>query len=490
MRTEGVATEAREKVGETVGHLKEQVVAGAEHVRESADHLREQVAQGAGRVREQAAQVPEYARQQWHDAQLGFWQTMDQKPLAVGMAALAAGVAAGLTVPSTRKENELMGETRDRLLDQAKDLGREAADKGKQVARVAADVVKTEVEKQGLKPAAIADKVRTITREAEQALKSEAGKVVPEPLRATGVPRRRPGRVEPRGRRRTRHVRGLRRGVAVAVGCVGSGFHRPRPPRGKDRHVGRTRVGAGPRWSRPGALAQCIVAAASRTTTFGGSPSTCARQLSRAAPVKGFTSRMVPGSRMPRAPSASLEYPDMKTTLIAGRRRSDLPRDLRAAHARHDHVAQQEIDDPGVTVRDRHRGGSAIRLQDRVAPLAQHAGHELAEGDLVLHEEDRLRAVPRRLRRTARRSVHRLVDPREVEAEGRSPPGGGLDGDVALALLHFTFCASSSLHSSTTCPLFTVNRSAYMWMLWTPRRPNSLISSTSFLAERIRIVGP
>lgn len=180
------AMNVKDQVRNQAGHLKEQVATGTEHVRESADQLREQVAQGAGRVREQAAQVPVYARQQWRDAQLGFWQTMDQKPFAIGMAALAAGVAAGLTVPSSRKEKELMGETRDRLLDQARDLGREAVDKGKQVARVASDVVKTEVERAGLKPGDIADKVRTISREAEQALKSEAGKVI-EPLKATGT---------------------------------------------------------------------------------------------------------------------------------------------------------------------------------------------------------------------------------------------------------------------------------------------------------------
>jgi len=193
------AMEAREKVAEKVdhvkdqvktqaGHLKEQVTAGTDHLRESADHLRDQVAEGADRVREHAAQVPVYARQQWHDAQLGFWQTMDEKPFAIGIAALAAGVAAGLTVPSSRKEKELMGQTRDRLLDQAKDFGREAVDKGKQVARAATDVVKTEVEKQGLKPAALAEKVRNISREAEQALKNEAGKVVGDPLKATGKP--------------------------------------------------------------------------------------------------------------------------------------------------------------------------------------------------------------------------------------------------------------------------------------------------------------
>lgn len=192
------AMEAREKLGEKAAQVKETAAETAARVREQAayvkdqvaaqaGHLKEQVSVGTEHVREQASQVPVYARQQWHDAQLGFWQTMDQKPFAIGLAVLAAGVAAGFTVPSSRKEQELMGETRDRLLDQARDLGREAVDKGKQVARVASDVVKTEVERAGLKPAAIADKVRTISREAEQALKDEAGKVMPESLKATGA---------------------------------------------------------------------------------------------------------------------------------------------------------------------------------------------------------------------------------------------------------------------------------------------------------------
>ena len=187
VRTEGVAGAVRDR---TVG-VKDAVVLGAmearEKVGETAAHVKEQVSHAKDQVKTQAEHVPVYARQQWHDAQLGFWRTMDEKPFAVGMAALAAGVAAGLTVPATRKEKELMGETRDRLVDQAKDLGREAVDKGKQVARAATDVVKAEVERQGLKPSAIAEKVRAIGREAEQALKSEAERVMPEPLRATGA---------------------------------------------------------------------------------------------------------------------------------------------------------------------------------------------------------------------------------------------------------------------------------------------------------------
>jgi hypothetical protein len=175
------AMEAKDKVEQAASDVKEQVGQVTEQVRERAAHVTEQ-------VREQAARVPAQARRQWHDTQLSFWQTMDERPFAVGVAALAIGVAAGLSLPASRKEQELMGETRDRLLDQAKGYTREAVDMGKQVARVAADTVKSEVERQGLTPAVIAEKVRTIGREAEQALKSEAGRVAPEPLRVQGTP--------------------------------------------------------------------------------------------------------------------------------------------------------------------------------------------------------------------------------------------------------------------------------------------------------------
>jgi hypothetical protein len=137
--------------------------------------------------------VPFVARQRWHDAQLGFWQTMDKRPFAIGIAALAAGVAAGLTVPSSRKEKELMGETRDRLLDQAKGLTRDALDMGRQVARVATETVRTEAERQGLTASDVAQRVRTVAREAEEAVKSEADRVIPEPLKATGTPIGTPG---------------------------------------------------------------------------------------------------------------------------------------------------------------------------------------------------------------------------------------------------------------------------------------------------------
>jgi len=52
-----------------------------------------------------------------------------ENPLAVGAVAVAAGTAVGLMLPSTRFENEYIGETSERLVDKAQQVAREAIDK-------------------------------------------------------------------------------------------------------------------------------------------------------------------------------------------------------------------------------------------------------------------------------------------------------------------------------------------------------------------------
>ena len=58
-----------------------------------------------------------------------FGQVLRDNPLAVGAVALAAGTAVGLALPTTRFENEYIGETGERLVDRAQEVAREAIDK-------------------------------------------------------------------------------------------------------------------------------------------------------------------------------------------------------------------------------------------------------------------------------------------------------------------------------------------------------------------------
>src|SRR5256714_2418827 len=58
----------------------------------------------------------------------------ESNPIALGVIAAALGAAAGLAIPSTTKEAELVGEKRDELVDKAREVVSEKKEKVKRVA--------------------------------------------------------------------------------------------------------------------------------------------------------------------------------------------------------------------------------------------------------------------------------------------------------------------------------------------------------------------
>ena len=72
-----------------------------------------------------------------------FDRWMRENPLAVGVAALAAGAVVGLSVPRTQTENQVMGASRDALLDRATDSAQQIKDQVREkVQSVASDLTK------------------------------------------------------------------------------------------------------------------------------------------------------------------------------------------------------------------------------------------------------------------------------------------------------------------------------------------------------------
>jgi hypothetical protein len=65
---------------------------------------------------------------------VSFERVVRENPLVVGAAAALVGVAIGMSLPASDAENRLMGETRDNVVDRAKDLASEAKDKVQDVA--------------------------------------------------------------------------------------------------------------------------------------------------------------------------------------------------------------------------------------------------------------------------------------------------------------------------------------------------------------------
>jgi hypothetical protein len=183
----GVA-EAGRRASEAAGAAVDQAADVAGHAREKASDIagqaREMATDAAGAVRDraselgrQASELGSQARQSAHDVRVGFWQTVEEQPLVVGVATLAAGLIAGLLLPATPRENELMGKARDTLVDEMKGLGAEALKTGQRVASAAADRLKQSVDAQDVNVQAVADTLRAVGRDVVETVKNEAGAV-------------------------------------------------------------------------------------------------------------------------------------------------------------------------------------------------------------------------------------------------------------------------------------------------------------------------
>jgi hypothetical protein len=125
--TRGVARD----VGETVGRVAHDASETASRV---AHEARDMVGQVADEAQMTASRAVRGARRRVVRAEREVENQMQENPLAVGAVALAIGAAIGLALPHTRKEDEWMGETKDRLLHRAEDVAQQAISKAEEAA--------------------------------------------------------------------------------------------------------------------------------------------------------------------------------------------------------------------------------------------------------------------------------------------------------------------------------------------------------------------
>jgi hypothetical protein len=124
----------------TIGRVRDQT---AEPTGKSASEL-------ANRPQDMAQNVAYEARHQARRVEDQFYEN----PLAVGAGALALGMAAGLAIPKTRTESELMGTARDRLADKTREVVDDTKQKVENVVERVADqaqsTAKTAAKEEGL----------------------------------------------------------------------------------------------------------------------------------------------------------------------------------------------------------------------------------------------------------------------------------------------------------------------------------------------------
>ena len=124
----GTLDRAKNKASEVADSVKEKTSRIADKAQRKASEVGDRAEEMAGRVADETRMQTRRVEQAFQD-----------NPLVIGAAALALGLAAGLAIPSTEKESELMGDTRDELVDKVKDVAEDTKSKVQQVAERVVD---------------------------------------------------------------------------------------------------------------------------------------------------------------------------------------------------------------------------------------------------------------------------------------------------------------------------------------------------------------
>jgi len=149
-----------ERVKSTASRISDQVS-------DKAHELSHRAADVADTAREKAGEVAEQARARAGQLKAGAERGMRQldretheHPLRVAAGAAIAGLALGMLLPGTRRENKVMGGARDELMDRAGETATRVKDVAVEGAKQVADTVKAEAEQHKPELKAIAQDVK------------------------------------------------------------------------------------------------------------------------------------------------------------------------------------------------------------------------------------------------------------------------------------------------------------------------------------------
>jgi len=144
-----VKTRTREKVSDTVEAVKSKVGGAGSRVDEATPG-REDVKRSARK----AAGVAQ------------------ENPIGLALGSVAVGFLAGMLVPSTRVEDEKLGEVSDQVKEKVKETAQEAGERGKQVAQEAVQTAKETAQESGQQHA---EQLKQTAQDKAQETRQEVG---------------------------------------------------------------------------------------------------------------------------------------------------------------------------------------------------------------------------------------------------------------------------------------------------------------------------
>jgi ElaB/YqjD/DUF883 family membrane-anchored ribosome-binding protein len=137
-----VAGQAQDTAGQIAGQAQNAIGQAQDTATQLASQAGDTVSQFAGQAQDTAGQLANQAQYQAQRAGNELDRLIHERPLAVGLGALALGLAVGLAIPETPQENEWMGETRETFMDRAQSVAQDTAQKVSAVAGQTFDAAK------------------------------------------------------------------------------------------------------------------------------------------------------------------------------------------------------------------------------------------------------------------------------------------------------------------------------------------------------------
>lgn len=139
----GRSLDAMKSKAQTSGQqAREQISEWTNQAQESLEDWKEQASHRSEKMRERTREQGERMKNE-------VYRYIQESPLAIGAMTFAIGTAIGLSLPRSEKEDQWMGETRDRLLREAKATAKEIMPMAKEAAseaqRAAGEAIKEQV---------------------------------------------------------------------------------------------------------------------------------------------------------------------------------------------------------------------------------------------------------------------------------------------------------------------------------------------------------
>jgi ElaB/YqjD/DUF883 family membrane-anchored ribosome-binding protein len=183
-KVQELGSTVKEKTSQTLEQVQDTASQVVGQVADKAQQAREQVGHLGSQVTDKAQQITQQTRQQVGDittqTQQQAYHILADNPLAVGAAALALGAVIGLMLPSTRRENEMMGPYRDQVSEKAQAVAGTVANR---VQEVVAEV-KPEVEQLASR---VVDDLKPEVQQLGNKVMDDLKQTGQEAIKATGI---------------------------------------------------------------------------------------------------------------------------------------------------------------------------------------------------------------------------------------------------------------------------------------------------------------